>query len=97
MFQINVTPEALEDLQSFRAYDQRKIVQGIESQLQHQPTQQTRNRKKLRPNALGEWELRIDSFRVFYDVDPSRSVVKIETIGYKEGNNLFIRGEKYKL
>ncbi|MDY6782748.1 MAG: hypothetical protein SW833_09425 [Cyanobacteriota bacterium] len=54
MFQIDLTPEALEDLQSFRAYDRQKIVQGIESQLQYQPTQQTRNRKKLRPNVLGE-------------------------------------------
>lgn len=97
MFQINFTPEALEDLQGFRAYEQRQIIQAIEEQLQYQPIQPTRNRKQLRPNNLGEWELRIDTFRVFYDVDEELSVVKIEAIGYKEGNKLFIHGEEYEL
>jgi mRNA-degrading endonuclease RelE of RelBE toxin-antitoxin system len=97
MFQINFTPEALEDLQGFRAYEQRQIIQAIEEQLQYQPTQPTRNRKQLRPNNLAEWELRIDTFRVFYDVDEELSVVKIEAIGYKEGNKLFVHGEEYEL
>jgi mRNA-degrading endonuclease RelE of RelBE toxin-antitoxin system len=97
MFQIKFTPDALEDLQFFRAYEQRQIIQSIETQLPYQPTQQTRNRKQLRPNDLAEWELRIDNIRVFYDVDIELSLVKIEAIGYKEGNRLFIRGEEYDL
>lgn len=97
MFQINFTPEALDDLQSFRAFEQRQIVQAIDEQLQYQPTQPTRNRKRLRPNNLAEWELRIDRFRVFYDVDEVVSIVKIEAIGYKEGNKLYIQGEEYEL
>lgn len=97
MFQINFTPEALEDLQGFTAYEQRQIIQAIEEQLQYQPTQPTRNRKQLRPNNLAEWELRVDTFRVFYDVDEELSVVKIEAIGYKEGNKLFVHGEEYEL
>jgi mRNA-degrading endonuclease RelE of RelBE toxin-antitoxin system len=97
MFQIDFTPEALADLLFFRAYEQRQIIQAIETQLPYQPTQPTRNRKQLRPNALAEWELRIDNFRVFYDVDSELSLVKIEAIGYKEGNTLFIHGEEYEL
>jgi len=97
MFQIDFTPDALEDLQLFRAYEQRQIIEAIETQLPYQPTQITRNRKQLRPNALAEWELRIDNIRVFYDVDTELSLVKIEAIGYKEGNTLFIHGEEYDL
>jgi mRNA-degrading endonuclease RelE of RelBE toxin-antitoxin system len=40
---------------------------------------------------------RIDRFRVFYDVDEVVSIVKIEAIGYKEGNKLYIQGEEYEL
>ena len=96
MFQIEFTPEALSDLQLFRVYEQRQIIEAIETQLSYQPTQPTRNRKQLRPNNLAEWELRIDNIRIFYDVD-TRSLVKIEAIGYKEGNTLFIHGEEYEL
>ncbi|NJR60652.1 MAG: hypothetical protein HC769_18585 [Cyanobacteria bacterium CRU_2_1] len=39
----------------------------------------------------------IDNIRVFYDVDTELSLVKIEAIGYKEGNTLFIHGEEYDL
>jgi mRNA-degrading endonuclease RelE of RelBE toxin-antitoxin system len=62
----------------------------------HQPGHVTRNRKRLRPNRLAEWELRIDTFRVFYDLDTEHAVVKIEAIGDKRGNRLFIRGEEYE-
>ena len=97
MFQIDFTKEALEDLEGFRAYEQRQIIQEIETQLPYQPIQPTRNRKQLRENALAEWELRIDNIRVFYNVDVELSLVKIEAIGYKEGNKLFIHGEEYEL
>jgi len=97
MFQIEFTIAALEDLQLFRVYEQRQIIQSIETQLLYQPNQPTRNRKQLRPNTLAKWELRIDNIRVFYDVDMESSLVKIEAIGYKEGNALFIHGEEYNL
>ena len=82
MFQIELTPDALEDLQFFRSYEQRQIIQVLEVQLLYQPTVSTRNRKQLRPNRLAEWELRIDNIRVFYDVDLELSLVKIEAIAY---------------
>ncbi len=94
---IEFTLEAIEDLRLLRKYDQQQIVEGIESQLLHQANQQSRNRKRLRTNQLAEWELRISDFRVFYDVAVENAVVKIEAIGYKESNRLFIRGEEYEL
>jgi hypothetical protein len=46
---------------------------------------------------VAEYELRTGKFPVFYDVDETAEKVKIEAIGYKEGNRLFIRGKEYVL
>lgn len=97
MWQIEFTPEAAEDLRLFRKFDQRQIVDAIEGQLPNQATEPSRNRKRLRPNQLAEWELRSGDFRVFYDVDAESDVVKIEAIGYKDGDKLFVHGEEYEL
>jgi mRNA-degrading endonuclease RelE of RelBE toxin-antitoxin system len=97
MFRIELTPEALDDLESQRVFDQKRLVTAMEVQLSHEPARATRNQKKLRPNELAEWELRIEAFRVFYDVLAENEIVKVVAIGVKEGNDLFIHGEKYEL
>ena len=97
MARLEFTPGALEDLRLLRAYDQRRILDTVQEQLRHQPAQETRNRKRLRPNELAEWELRIATFRVFYDVDEENDLVKVEAVGYKQGNILFVHGEEYEL
>lgn len=97
MFQIDLTPEAMEDLEQLRKYDQRTIIAAIEIQLTQQPNLQTRNRKRIRPNQLAEWELRIGRFRVFYDCLPDDKVTRIIAIGYKEGSKLFIHGQEFEL
>jgi mRNA-degrading endonuclease RelE of RelBE toxin-antitoxin system len=97
MFEIEFTPEALKDLKALRKFEQNEVIEGIESQLKNEPTIQTRNRKKLRPNAVAEWELRKGRFRVFYNVDDEVQVVSIQAIGFKVGSLLFVRGEKGEL
>jgi mRNA-degrading endonuclease RelE of RelBE toxin-antitoxin system len=97
MFGIELTPEAVEDLRLLRKFDQQQIIAAIETQLPEQAAQETRNRKRLRPNQLAEWELRVGAFRVFYDIDQDNALVKIEAIGYKQGNKLFVHGEEYEL
>jgi mRNA-degrading endonuclease RelE of RelBE toxin-antitoxin system len=97
MFRVELTPEAADDLQSLRTFDARRVVAAMESQLTHEPTRETRNRKRLRPNDLAEWELRVDVFRVFYDVLAEDEVIKVVAIGLKQGNDLFIHGERYEL
>jgi len=69
MFQISFTPEAIEDLRWFIKVDRKSIMEEIETQLLHEPSTETRNRKRLRPNQLAEWELRSGGFRVFFDVE----------------------------
>ena len=69
----------------------------IDACLKHEPERETRNNKVLRPNQLAERELRIDRFRVFFDIDEGKAVVKIEAIGYKRGNRLYVRGGEFRL
>jgi mRNA-degrading endonuclease RelE of RelBE toxin-antitoxin system len=97
MFDIVFTTEAVDDLRPLRKFDQQQVIDAIETQLRHQPDQPTRNRKRLRPNALAEWELRVDQFRVFYDIDSTSQRVKIEAVGVKQGNRLFVHGEEFEL
>jgi len=75
------------------------ILDGIEDQLRHQPTVETRNRKRLTANELSDWELRIDRFRVFYDVvgEAAAQVVKVKAVGHKEHNTLYLGGEEVNL
>ena len=97
MFEIRFTPEAIEDLHRFEKRDRKRIMDGIESSLKHESGRDTRNNKKLRPNRLAERELRVGRFRVFYDIDEGRAFVKIEAIGHKRGNRLYVRGEEFQL
>lgn len=97
MLRFAFTPSALDDIAWFRAPQRKAILQGIEDQLAHEPDVETRNRKRLRPNAVAEWELRVGEFRVFYDVDTKQSTVEIKTVGIKEANLLRVRGKEFRL
>jgi mRNA-degrading endonuclease RelE of RelBE toxin-antitoxin system len=97
MFNVEFTQDAIEDLQSLRKYEQQQIVDAADNQLKHEPDKETRNRKRLRPNQLAEWELRAGDCRVFYDVDAVGLEVKIVAVGVKAGNKLLIRGEEFEL
>jgi len=89
MYEIKYANGVAIDLKKFRAFDRTKILDIIEDQLTFQPTQQTRKRKILvgliPPWEYLEtcWELRIDNYRVFYDVDEDKYIVTIRAIRYK--------------
>ena len=97
MYNIEFEPSAQEDLKSLRKFEQQQVVDSIETQLRHEPTIETRNRKRLRPNGIAAFELRVGQFRVFYNVDEKAWIVRIEAVGFKIGNLLFIRGESREL
>jgi mRNA-degrading endonuclease RelE of RelBE toxin-antitoxin system len=97
MFTIDLSDDALEELRHFRKRDSTIIFDEIERQLTYQPNVETRNRKPLRAHPLGEWELRVDKFRVFYDIDTENETVLVKAVGVKIGNKLFIRGKEFPL
>jgi mRNA-degrading endonuclease RelE of RelBE toxin-antitoxin system len=97
MYDIDYTEDAIEDLQYFRKHEQNIIVDEIDEQLRHEPTVQTRNRKRMRSNDVAEWELRIGDCRVLYTVGAQVRIVEIQRIGEKRGNAFFFRGRKTDL
>jgi mRNA-degrading endonuclease RelE of RelBE toxin-antitoxin system len=96
-FVLDITTGALGDLSFFKKYEQTLILDQSEVQLSYEPATETRNRKLLESNVLGEWELRIGLYRVFYDVDVDGATVKIKAVGYKKHNTLYLRGKEYTL
>ena len=95
MGQIEFTEDALEDLRFLKKFEQRFLLDAIERQLSADPSIETRNRKPLRPNEVSAWELRVNTFRVFYDIEGT--VVRIKAVGWKEHNRLVIRGKEFSL
>jgi len=94
-FWITFTPGANEDMKHLTSFEQRLVIAAIKSYLQTDANVESRRRKNLRPNELALWELRAGKYRVFYDLE--NETVKIVAIGYKEHNDLFIRGRRVKL
>jgi mRNA-degrading endonuclease RelE of RelBE toxin-antitoxin system len=97
MYEFEFTVRAEQDLKWFSKNGQNEILDGIEAQLRHAPTVETRNRKRLRPNQAAEWELRVGRFRVFYDVADEERSVSIEAIGLKVGNKVYFQGKEQEL
>jgi mRNA-degrading endonuclease RelE of RelBE toxin-antitoxin system len=90
-----VTEEAKRHLRWFRADQRQVIVDGIAAQLMHQPNVATRNRFPMRDEPQATWELRIQQYRVFYDMEESpQQVVHIRVIGEKRNNRLYVEGRE---
>ncbi len=86
---IEIVPSARDELTQIRVFYRRIIAKEIESQLAHEPTVETKNRKLLfeaEPSFECEppvWELRVGDFLVFYDVDESATTVYVRAIREK--------------
>jgi mRNA-degrading endonuclease RelE of RelBE toxin-antitoxin system len=86
---VEIMPSALSELKTVHVFYRRQIAQAIREQLVHQPTMPTRNRKLLvdpRPSFECEpplWELRVGSYRVFYDVDEVAQIVFVRAVREK--------------
>jgi len=82
-------------MRTLTARQQATILATVDRQLLHQPTLETRNRKRMRGNPLATWELRVQDVRVFYDVEEApEPVVKIRAVGTKIGNQVRLGNEE---
>ncbi len=69
-FEIVLTDTAKDHYQALTARWQSVVRDGMETHLRHEPTKVSRSRiKRLRDMAHPEYRLRLESYRVFYDVD----------------------------
>jgi len=97
-FEIDVTREAAAHLAGLSARDRATVFEAVERRLSYEPTVENRNRKRLRPNPVAPWELRIGHLRVYFDVEEEpRRLVTIEAVGIKIRNGVWIGGEEVEL
>ncbi len=98
-FEIEFTRTAADHVHGYKKFEQQIILDAVAEQLPQDATKEARNRKRLSENELSDWELRVEKFRVFYDVivEEDRQVVKIKAVGHKEHNTLYIGGREVEL
>jgi mRNA interferase RelE/StbE len=73
--------QAADDVRKLRAFDRVRILRGVEQHLIHDPGRTSRSRiKKMTEPFWCQYRLRIDEYRVYYDVseaDRSVNVVRV--------------------
>jgi mRNA-degrading endonuclease RelE of RelBE toxin-antitoxin system len=98
-FEIILSPEAIDHLSALPAHHRRILLDAIDTHLANEPTMITRRRKLLRPNPLASWELRVDQFRVYYQVESAHKgqFVYVIAVGKKIRNRVIIGGMEVEL
>jgi len=95
-FEVKFTRSADGDLDHYTPHEQKMIVDAVSRFLEVDAHVETRRRKRLRPNPLAPWELRLGRYRVFYEVR-QETLVRVLAIGHKVHNDMFVRGAKVQL
>lgn len=96
-YKIRFSPDALGHLKSLARQEQATLLDEIERQLVHEPDIPTRNRKRLTPNLVAPWELRVDDLRVLYDINAVEQQVDVLLIGRKAHEKLSVAGKEVDL
>lgn len=94
-YRISITAVALPQLRSLSARDQRIVEAAVAARLAEQPSLETNAVRRLRPNPLAEFELRVQHFRVLYNIDVANQEVVLVLVGVKVGNKLIVAGEEF--
>jgi mRNA-degrading endonuclease RelE of RelBE toxin-antitoxin system len=97
-YRIEYSPEAEGHLRYLTKSQQTRVLDAVDRQLADEPTLETRHRKKMRPNPIAPWELRIGDLRVYYEVEERpRKSVNILAVGEKDRNTVRIAREIIEL
>jgi mRNA interferase RelE/StbE len=92
-FRISITAEAESQFKGLAVRQRRSLEAAIQARLMHQPQTPTKSIKKLRPNPLAEFELRVGDLRLLYNVEGVEVVLLV--VGRKVGNKLIVKGEEF--
>jgi addiction module RelE/StbE family toxin len=88
-YAIEIVASALNELKRIKAFYRQQIRDAIKQQLTNQPNVETRNRKALsgaKPDfehIPPLWQLRVQKYRVFYDVNEDEQQVSIRAVREK--------------
>jgi len=68
-YEIVLAPAAAQHFKGLRAFDRAAIGEALETHLRHRPFQVSKTRiKRLRGLSRPQYRLRVNDFRVFYDI-----------------------------
>ena len=77
-FQLIYSNTARAEIKALRAYDRQRVMTMVDSLLRHQPTNTSRSRiKEMTQPFWSQYRLRVDEFRVYFDVDEVHQTVHI--------------------
>lgn len=90
-YRIEFVRSAKDDLRLLRKTDQVKVLDRIERHLTHEPRRQSKSRiKRLRSWAFPPYRLRVEEFRIYYDIDEPNRVVVIYGVIPKDRSEAWI-------
>lgn len=97
MWDVFLSDEAVRQFRRLSKSDRAFVKEGIRVHLtESDPGEGSRNKFRLRrPSPHADYELRLDSWRVFYRLSGRR--VEVTMMGEKRGNILFIEGKEFLL
>ena len=82
VYRIVFTREARAHFARLDARQRANLRDQLLVQLSQEPARETRRRKRLRPNSLATWRLRVGDLRVYYEVIEGREpTVLLKAIG----------------
>jgi mRNA-degrading endonuclease RelE of RelBE toxin-antitoxin system len=85
-FEVRYAREAADDIRGLRAFDRQRLISAIPQFLTVAPTTVSRSRiKRLTQPFWSQFRLRVDDFRVYYDVDEATRVVNVLRVLLKGG------------
>lgn len=90
--EIEITDDADRHLKELEAGERSAVLLAIYDQLSHAPGEVTRNRKRMRPNPIAPWVLRVGRLRVYYEVNEPELLVTVRAVGIKERTRVTIGG-----
>jgi mRNA-degrading endonuclease RelE of RelBE toxin-antitoxin system len=94
-WRIAITDEADSQLRALPVREQRIVEAAVTARLREHPTTPTKAIRRLRPNALADFELRVRDLRILYNVERQTSEVVLLIVGRKVGNKLIVGGEEF--
>ncbi|MBI3973907.1 MAG: type II toxin-antitoxin system RelE/ParE family toxin [Chloroflexi bacterium] len=97
-YRIEYAPDALMDLDYHRGSGAARVRAEVRARLEQVPLRDTTNNGPMRSNVLGVTRrLRVQPFRVYYEVKEDRRLVRILAVCKKEREKVYRRGKEIDL
>lgn len=96
-YSVQFTPEAARQLRALRAFERVKIADQCLRILSVNPTLTSKARiKRLRDDVFPPFRLRVDDYRVYYDVEEKNQTVMIYAVVSKDEANEWLTSQQEK-